>query len=275
MNQHQLLQEIASLLEIVLEETEAISGHTGKVPQIELDLVMSNVRKLYQAYYDLNSLNAKEGGRPAIQPMTQEPETGLAVSAEPILEADLQEPEAQTTPPPSIQKIEMPPVNPVAPVATTVPEAPLEQPRYTIPKRPADFSPLVEKTEPVAIKEQKEKTARVSASETIADKLKTNQLSLHDKLESAKNGSTLAEKLQQHRIQDIKAALGINERFLFLNELFKGDTSAFEEAMDSLNTFGAFPEAAVYLNHLAGRYAWKQDGEAYQALVSITKRRYL
>lgn len=302
MDQRQILQEIAGLLEIILEETETISRHSGKIPQIEMDLVMSNIRQLYQAYVDLNKNNTREGGRPVVPPANNEmsPSEQQApasrqmpvpapVPATPVMQAPVQQmapPVFEPLSPPVTESpvvVETPPAPAPAPmpIETATSEAPqvppvtesaTPQPRYTIPKRPADLGILESRTDQAQSSRTKESKEAVS---TLADKLKTNQPSLHDRLESVQNGSTLADKLQQNRIQDIKAALGINERFLFINTLFKGDQPAFEEAVANLNGFAAYPEAAIFLKHLASRYEWDEEGEACQKLQMIIKRRYL
>ncbi|MBP7849500.1 MAG: hypothetical protein KA053_04430 [Lentimicrobiaceae bacterium] len=302
MDQRQILQEIAGLLEIILEETETISRHSGKIPQIELDLVMGNIRQLYQAYVDLNKNNTREGGRSVIQPANSElspsehqaPATRQMPGPAPVPAAPvIQTPAQQTSPtvvdplPPPVKEspvvVETPPAPAPAPMPVEngisetphvppVTESAPPQPRYTIPKRPADLGIPESRTDQAQSSRTKESKEAVS---TLADKLKTNQPSLHDKLEAVQNGSTLADKLQQNRIQDIKSALGINERFLFINTLFKGDQPAFEEAVANLNGFAAYPEAAIFLKHLASRYEWDEESEACQKLQLIIKRRYL
>ncbi|MBE0640698.1 MAG: hypothetical protein IH599_01600, partial [Bacteroidales bacterium] len=54
------MEEIAFLLEAIVEQTETIGRHGGKIPQIELDLVKENLRKLYEAYHRLDKDNAGE-----------------------------------------------------------------------------------------------------------------------------------------------------------------------------------------------------------------------
>ena len=46
---------------------------------------------------------------------------------------------------------------------------------------------------------------------------------------------SLADKVSTQPLNDIKKAIGINERFLYANVLFNGDMEAFSRAVEELN----------------------------------------
>jgi hypothetical protein len=81
----------------------------------------------------------------------------------------------------------------------------------------------------------------------------------------------IGEKLQQQPISDIKSAIGINDKFLYINELFGGSAEEFETIVNLLNQFTSMDEAQQSLE----KYGWVQDNETTQSFVSLVSRRYL
>lgn len=285
MKQQPYLAEIANLLEAILEETETISQHRGRIPQIELDIVMENIRKLYEAYHGLNKHNADIGPVQKEKPVSADiiPEAPPAPAAAakaaqeesppPVVPevkespAAVSEPLPQASPPPPPPATEVPPApKPEPPVAPAPPikEAAAHTPRYTIPKRPSDI--------PSSRNAQKS-GAKDAAAQSIAEKYKSEEKTLNDQVEG--NGLSVADRLQQNKISDLKTALGINDKFLLISELFEGDSGKYNEAIDKLNAFEGFAEASVHLQHLQQRFTWKEDSPAFQKFRSFIRRRYL
>ena len=65
--------------------------------------------------------------------------------------------------------------------------------------------------------------------------------SLNDKLKSEK--TELAEVLTESPIRDLKKGIGINDRYVFLNELFRGDDAMYERSIKTINGFRILAEA--------------------------------
>ena len=59
--------------------------------------------------------------------------------------------------------------------------------------------------------------------------------SLNDKLKQGK--TELIEMLKETPVKDLRKAVGINDRFLFINELFRGDESMYERSIKTINSF--------------------------------------
>ena len=49
--------EIKGLADLIKEQQEVVLSHQGKIPQLEIDLLMGNIRKLYEAIHTLDNLN--------------------------------------------------------------------------------------------------------------------------------------------------------------------------------------------------------------------------
>ena len=110
---------------------------------------------------------------------------------------------------------------------------------------------------------------------TLADSFKTEQKPLHEKLSQDKTEKPLVEKIQHTAIKDLKASIGINERFLFINELFKGNMQQYNSAIEQLNTFTVATDAFSLLESLKASNGWENKLETYSQLEDFVMRKFL
>lgn len=99
-------------------------------------------------------------------------------------------------------------------------------------------------------------------------------LSLNEQLNQDVNQQRLGEKLQQSAIKDLRSAISINQRFLFINGLFDGKTEIFQEALEHLETASSRREAKNIENELFKKHAWDDDNKTVQAFSNLIDRRY-
>lgn len=93
-----------------------------------------------------------------------------------------------------------------------------------------------------------------------------------------KSSEDLVGKLQTQAVTSIQSALGINERLLTINELFDGDSRAFEETVSQLNGLSDFESARRYLiQGPASKYSWDDESKLAKAraFIQIVRRKYL
>ncbi|MGE5518526.1 MAG: hypothetical protein ACM3VS_01280 [Candidatus Dadabacteria bacterium] len=99
------------------------------------------------------------------------------------------------------------------------------------------------------------------------------QESLNDRLKEEK--TELAHVLKATPIKDLKKAIGINERFTLVNDLFKGDDLMYERSIKTINNFHIFSEAEYWINReLKVRLAWDDDSETVQHFYELVRRRF-
>ena len=85
----------------------------------------------------------------------------------------------------------------------------------------------------------------------------------------------LQEKLALDPIKDLKAAIGVNDRFQFISTLFNGDEKAFEVAVKTINGFKIFAEAQFWIkSNLREQNKWDETAEAVKAFDLLVKRRF-
>ena len=85
---------------------------------------------------------------------------------------------------------------------------------------------------------------------------------------------TLADKLQQNPLHDLKSAIGINDKFLFVNELFGGSMEKYNKSIENLNDLKTLNGAMIYLNELKIELQWNSSNEAYQKLKDLVSRKF-
>jgi hypothetical protein len=97
--------------------------------------------------------------------------------------------------------------------------------------------------------------------------------SLNEKLKE--NKEELSETLQNSPIKDLKKAIGINDRFLFINELFQGDETSFERSIKTINGFSIYAEAEFWIRReLKTKLGWDIQSESVKQFDALVKRRF-
>ena len=85
---------------------------------------------------------------------------------------------------------------------------------------------------------------------------------------------SLAAKLQQTPVRDLKSVIGINDKFLFVNELFGGSMEKYNKSIDNLNDLKTLNGAMIYLNELKIELQWNSSNEAYKKLTDLVHRKF-
>lgn len=86
---------------------------------------------------------------------------------------------------------------------------------------------------------------------------------------------TLLERISSSHLNDIRKAMGINERFLYANELFFGDMSAFTKAVEELNHLDSYADAERMLEEeLSIKYNWDDENQTVISFKNLVSRRF-
>jgi len=102
----------------------------------------------------------------------------------------------------------------------------------------------------------------MTLGESIGDKHQVmNDLLSHDRIDSGFEGIPL---------KSIREGIGINDRFLYMRELFGNDPDKYEKTIASLDEFAAIEEAVGYLKQ---NFKWNKS-EAGQKFLVLVKRRF-
>lgn len=148
----------------------------------------------------------------------------------------------------------------IAPPVVTSPKVDL------LKEREKDFVPTVRKIE--------FKQEPIQSQETKKESIFDKAASLYDKIAKPAD-KTIAGQAVKQPISNIKASIGINEKFILLKDLFKNNTDEYNDALEKLNNFDTYSDAEDFFQELKAKYNWDAEGKSFQSLAELLNRRYL
>ena len=279
MNKTIVKENILRQLELIVEQNNNLNAYSGKIPIIDLDIIKANIRKLYEQIYDLEKANQaidhfeqniiKDNTQEVIAEIKETPEKPLViVNNQPIIEE-------------------------IKPIQVSEKEKEEEEVHLKVEEVEVIFAPepkaiieekvveIKEETIKETIKnaEDKQKAAiRTdlfgSSAATIADKYKNETKSVNEKIQKSKTDKSIGLKMLHNPIKDLKSAIGINEKFLFINELFKGNMKAYNDSIINLNDSESYDKAFEFLDKLKNDYKWEDDMVAYLTFKDFVERKH-
>lgn len=104
---------------------------------------------------------------------------------------------------------------------------------------------------------------------------KQDKKSLNDLLTEKKEDNSLGYRFQQAKIQDLTKAISINDKFLFIRELFMSKGEEFSSAIHQLNKCSTIEEAFNVMEELKNFYFWDTTASAYLSLCDLVRRKFL
>ena len=158
----------------------------------------------------------------------------------------------------------------IAPASITRKEVEEEQEVISVPKiksKPKSqldlhFDPMNEIPTFSQYKIGKEVNEAVEQQESFNDRLKENR-------------TELLHSLKETPIRDLRKGIGINDRFVFISELFRGDEPMYERSIKTINSFDIYPEAEYWMNReLKIKLGWDDTKEIVKHFYQLVKRRF-
>lgn len=219
MDKNSIRKEIAALINSIKEHSDNI-GTQEHIPQLELELILSKIEKLYQKSIVFNHLNS----HPA----------DFSSSQKPV------ENNHQTTP---IVTVPQPQV---------VPEVQKEV------LKPVDLFGSEIPAETAKAKAVKKEEVKEEKKETVAPPV-VNKAPV---------------SLQKPSIDDLRAAIGINDKFRFISELFQGNAAEYDVAVHQLNSSANLDSALEYFSNIQLLYNWDAENQSMKDLFELVERRY-
>ena len=114
----------------------------------------------------------------------------------------------------------------------------------------------------------------VSQAKEIHELLPVNKApSFNDVLKTQKN--EVADSLQDSPVKDLRKAIGVNDRYGYINSLFRGDEAMYERSIKTINSFAIFPEAEYWIRReLKLKLGWDDKNEIVQQFDQLVRRRF-
>ena len=96
---------------------------------------------------------------------------------------------------------------------------------------------------------------------------------LNEKLRA--NQIEIGSLLNNEPIKELKKGIGINDRFLFVQELFRGDETMYERSIKTIDGFAIYPEAQFWIQReLKLKIGWNEDSATVKHFDQLVKRRF-
>lgn len=259
MNKTQLHEELQSMLKTLTEQHDHLSAHKDIIPQPEVDLFLQNVRKLYEfglilhhrnAMYSLDDLEVKMMER------LQTERKALDEKLQALRVEELKKAGAKKN-----EEIPVPQVTENISFAT---------------QNEKQVKSSTTHTEKNNSSSQKgDVNHQYDDKPTLGDSF-NDSLSLADKMAMKYASLSVAEKMKYQPIADLKNAIGINEKFLFIQQLFRGNLQQYNEAIEKINLHSDSKNAFTFIQtSFAVIYGWNDNHDSVQAFYELVHRRFM
>ena len=288
MDLNRLTRDADDLIRKVVSRYNQLYVPAGQISQIDLDLMLDDMRKLYDTFKTIGQINL------TLQNTSNKPEVSVSndFRAEPQPKAEATPPPAPAEYAPSARQPEPAPAPKPEPEPVYTPESQAQTVETTISKaepeikEEAKFEDPIEKpveSKPVftesdvpgqaAAQKNAAETQSVASQSTLADKYTTGNKSLSETLASAQPQGAGPRVLFQP-IADLTTAIGLNDKFSFISELFANNSVQYEEAITRINKAVNLDEA----NWILQKYHtpdWDQKQETLVRIREFIKRRFV
>lgn len=108
--------------------------------------------------------------------------------------------------------------------------------------------------------------------EILAEKFQGKQKFRNEIIAEHNTKVDMSTKLQNKPIGDLTKAIGINDKFLFIKELFDGDSARYSETISHLNSFADLNDAIIYLQD---NFEWAESNEHAAKFIDLVRRKFI
>ena len=132
--------------------------------------------------------------------------------------------------------------------------------------------PEIRRQEPVKAKEEPPRMSKqLTETVTLGDTFGQRTDSLNEKMGIRKDEDDISGLIKSKPITRLSEAIGINDKFLFMRELFNGNPELYNKTIASLDSSGTFTDARAIVMNFAGNDA---ENQAAKQLLELVKRKF-
>ena len=134
--------------------------------------------------------------------------------------------------------------------------------------------PVIEESKPEVKPAPAPVAAEVKHTQILVEEEQV--ITLNQRMSAQMSASRVSDNLVGQPISDLKSAITLNDKMLYVKDLFNGYSLAYSEALDILNRLKTFEEAQSFLK---GSYAtknnWADKAATADKFYALLQRRYL
>ncbi len=137
-------------------------------------------------------------------------------------------------------------------------------------KKKINHSKLIEKELSFFEIYREEDSSKTTIQQTLFKDMQDDMVEVNERLK--RNKKEIAEN---QPVNDLKSAIGINDRYLYINELFRGDATVYERSIYTINNFSSLKDSMEWIERtLRLTYFWDEDSKTVQQFYHVVKRRF-
>jgi hypothetical protein len=147
--------------------------------------------------------------------------------------------------------------------------------RMSLQSRTQSVFEMMDDEVPTLVHQQTKNKKAINKVDKIVQEIPYQQeaASLNDSLKQ--ENIEISQVLNESPIKDLRKAIGINDRFVYISELFRGDETMYERSIKTINSFTIWPEAEYWIRReLKVKLGWQDDYVLVQQFDQLVKRRF-
>ncbi len=256
-NFHNIIKEIENLL--------SAYRNTDEIPAIERDLAMEKIRSLYELLIRTavsSPAHSREFAGETVGDITPGREKSSEV---PPKKKPAEEKEKEPEETPEKEKTEE-----KKPLEEKQEEEEPEEEKQEKKPEPEVKEVLAGPAGDKKEEDKKEESAR--NPKIIAEKYQDQTRYINETISGQKKEENISSKLKTTPIENIRSAIGINDKFKFIHELFNGDSDTFNKTIEALDNSTNFNEAFNLINN---HFDWDMEDDSVQMLLDLVRRKFI
>ncbi len=93
-------------------------------------------------------------------------------------------------------------------------------------------------------------------------------------LDLFKSQPSIAESFENKTRSDLRTAIGVGEKFMFINDLFSGDLTAYTHFINMLNEASSLEMSMIIIEENKNKRKWLKNSLAYSTLENLVEKRF-
>ena len=131
---------------------------------------------------------------------------------------------------------------------------------------------IVKEVPAAPVQEEKRQQTAPAKAAILAEKIGPSDFHpINETLVQQKTGADLSSKMQSAPLSSIASGIGLNDKFLYIRELFGGDNALYSNTIRNLDAANSLKDA---LDYIQCNFGWDEKNETAQKLISLVHRRH-
>lgn len=316
MRQQEVFNKIGVILKELNDQYKYLEANPDDMNSLELELFVANAHFLADHAEIINKLNLQAAtAKAALPPAPKEAPKTEEKFFEPVVRqpVKLQKPIIAEEDEPPVINFEIAPPKTEKPVADPEPEMirheldieeiddwddeedietedaePENEPETSVVVEEKTFvpepkEPEVKIPEPVVVKAPELPVAKEPLKHEPAkpepikpEPVKDEVLTINQRMSAQLNKGGVTDQPAGQPVSDLKHAISLNDKLLYIKDLFNGYNLAYSEAIEILNRLGSFEDAERFLSkNYVTKNNWENKPDTVAKFYSVLKRRYM